>query len=70
MRLALLIKISLWLVVIGIMALVTPNPAWPEWLSRMVLSAGIALGITSIGVRIWESRRGNGAARGKKQQGD
>ena len=60
MRLALLIKISFWLVVIGGIGLVTPNPAWPEWLSRMVLSTGIALAITTVGVQWWNNRRGKG----------
>lgn len=60
MRPALLIKISFWLVVIGGIALVTPNPAWPEWLSRMVLSSGIALAITTLGVQWWKNRRGGG----------
>lgn len=54
---ALLIKVSFWLVVIGLFALITPNPAWPEWLARMVLSTGIALAITSLLVKWWRSRR-------------
>ncbi|MEJ2593424.1 MAG: hypothetical protein P8178_18910 [Candidatus Thiodiazotropha sp.] len=54
---ALLGKVSFWLVVIGVFALVTPQPAWPEWLARMVLSAGVALGITTIGVSLWRRKR-------------
>ncbi len=57
MKTPLLIKISFWLVVIGLFALLTPNPAWPEWLARMTLSTGIALGITTLVVRYRESRR-------------
>lgn len=53
---ALLGKVSFWLIVIGVFALVTPQPAWPEWLARMILSAGVALGLTTIGVALW--RRG------------
>ena len=53
---ALLGKVSFWLIVIGVFALVTPQPAWPEWLARMILSAGVALGLTTIGVAFW--RRG------------
>ena len=45
MRPVLIFKVAFWLVVIGLAALLTPNPAWPEWLARMVLSTGIALGI-------------------------
>ncbi|MCU7853361.1 MAG: hypothetical protein KZQ80_14255 [Candidatus Thiodiazotropha sp. (ex Monitilora ramsayi)] len=54
---ALLGKISFWLIVIGTFALVTPQPAWPEWLSRMVLSTGIALGITTIAVAVWNRKK-------------
>ena len=56
---ALLAKISFWLIIIGSMALLTPEPAWPEWLARMLLSAGVALGVTTIGVLIWQRRGGN-----------
>jgi len=57
MRTSLLIKIAFWLVVIGAFALVTPNPAWPEWLARMTLSTGIALAITTLLVAWYNSRR-------------
>lgn len=57
MRNSLLIKIAFWLVVIGAFALVTPNPAWPEWLARMTISTGIALGITTLLVSWYKSRR-------------
>jgi len=57
MRNSLLIKIAFWLVVIGAFALVTPNPAWPEWLARMTLSTGIALGITTLLVSWYKGRR-------------
>ncbi|MES9945643.1 MAG: hypothetical protein B6D78_04425 [gamma proteobacterium symbiont of Ctena orbiculata] len=59
MKSALLAKISFWLIVIGSMALLTPEPAWPEWLARMLLSAGVALGVTTIGVLIWQRHGGN-----------
>jgi len=57
MRWVLLSKLSFWLVIIGAFALVTPNPAWPEWLARMILAAGVALGITTIGIRWREVKR-------------
>jgi hypothetical protein len=56
---ALLGKVSFWLIAIGSLALLTPQPAWPEWLARMILSAGIALGVTTLGVVLWQKRRGN-----------
>lgn len=56
LKTALLGKVSFWLIVIGGFALISPHPAWPEWLARMVLSSGIALGITAIGVVIWRRK--------------
>lgn len=56
-RFALLIKVSFWLVVIGAFALLAPQPAWPEWLARMVLSTGIALGLTTLVVRFWQLKK-------------
>jgi multisubunit Na+/H+ antiporter MnhC subunit len=51
---ALLTKLSFWLVIIGVFALIAPNPVWPEWLARMTLSAGVALGLVTVGVRLWK----------------
>jgi membrane protein implicated in regulation of membrane protease activity len=59
MRTALLLKISVWLVIIGTAALAAPNPAWPEWASRMVLSTGIALALTIYINRLWKRRSGS-----------
>ena len=44
----LLLKVAFWLVVIGLAALLTPNPAWPEYVARFVLSLGIALGVVAL----------------------
>ncbi len=60
MRDALLAKLSFWLVVIGAFALMTPNPAWPEWLARMVLSTGIALAVTTLIVKYREKKKKSG----------
>ncbi|MEJ2610471.1 MAG: hypothetical protein P8179_10365 [Candidatus Thiodiazotropha sp.] len=54
---ALLGKLAFWLVIVGGMALIVPQPAWPEWLARMVLSTGIALGVTTIGLLAWKKYR-------------
>jgi hypothetical protein len=56
LKTALLGKVSFWLIVIGVFALITPQPAWPEWLARMLISAGIALGLTTLGVSVWRAR--------------
>ena len=66
MRWLLLGKVSIWLIIIGTVALVTPNPAWPEWLARMVLATGFALGLTTVGVRIWKGR-GTGTDQGDRE---
>lgn len=56
MRSSLLIKVAFWLVVIGVFALIAPNPAWPEWLARMTISTGIALAVTTLLVQWYKSR--------------
>ncbi|MEG7523732.1 MAG: hypothetical protein M3H12_11615 [Chromatiales bacterium] len=57
LKTALLGKLSFWLIIIGVFALITPNPAWPEWMARMALSTGIALGLTTIGVGLWNRNK-------------
>ena len=56
-RWVILPKIAFWLIALGSLALIAPNPAWPKWLAQMALATGIALGITTLGVRRYESRR-------------
>lgn len=56
LKAAILTKIAFWMTVLGIFALITPNPAWPEWLARMVLSTGIALGLVTVGLSLWKKR--------------
>lgn len=51
---ALLSKLAFWLIVIGVFALIAPNPAWPEWFARIILSTGIALGLVTIGLALWK----------------
>ena len=48
MHSGLIFKIAFWLIIIGAAALLTPNPAWPEWVARMTLSTGIALAVTAL----------------------
>ena len=57
LKTALLGKLAFWLIVIGTFALITPQPAWPEWLARMVLSTGIALGLTTLLVSFWKKKK-------------
>ena len=57
MHAGLLFKVAFWLVVIGVAALLTPNPAWPEWLARFVLSLGIALGVAALALPLVRCRK-------------
>lgn len=56
MKYPLLIKVSFWMVIIGLAAQLTPNPAWPLWLARLVLAGGVALFVATIFDR-WRSQR-------------
>jgi membrane protein implicated in regulation of membrane protease activity len=57
-----LLKVAFWLVIIGVAALLAPNPAWPEWLARFVLSLGIAVGVAALALPF--------VKRGKKTGGE
>ena len=57
MRPALLIKIALWLILIGAAAQLTPQPAWPSWLAQAVFWAGVALGLGTLLVAAWRADR-------------
>lgn len=48
MHSGLILKIAFWMILIGLAALLAPNPAWPETVARFVLSLGIALGVTGL----------------------
>lgn len=55
-----LFKAAFWLVLVGIAALVAPNPVWPEWLARMSISTGIGLvvaGLAAPAVKRWQANR-------------
>lgn len=69
MRWILLPKIAFWLVVLGVFALLAPNPAWPEWLARMALATGVALGITTLGVRLWDKGKSRGKPADRPHRG-
>ncbi|MFM1892685.1 MAG: hypothetical protein RLZ44_1762 [Pseudomonadota bacterium] len=57
MRYPLLIKIALWLVVIGAAAQLTPNPAWPPAVAQAVFWTGVALGLGALLVAAWRADR-------------
>jgi hypothetical protein len=53
-------KVSFWLVVIGALVLVLPNPAWPRWAGWAALVVGAILGPAALlaGRRAAPPRRG------------
>jgi hypothetical protein len=54
----LLAKLSFWLIIIGVFALIAPNPAWPPLLAKVVLGAGLLL---AAGALIAAALKGRGA---------
>jgi hypothetical protein len=54
----LLAKLSFWLIIIGVFALIAPNPAWPPLLAKVVLGAGVLL---AAGALIAAALKGRGA---------
>ncbi len=53
----LLLKIALWMTVIGAAAQLTPNPAWPETLAQGVFWGGVALGLGTLLAGAWRVDR-------------
>jgi hypothetical protein len=54
----LLAKLSFWLIIIGIFALIAPHPAWPPLLAKVVLGAGL---LVAAGALIAGVLKGRGA---------
>jgi membrane protein implicated in regulation of membrane protease activity len=57
MHIGLAIKVAFWLVIVGLAALLAPNPAWPEWVARIVLSLGVAIVVTAFVVPLIRNRK-------------
>ena len=57
MNIGLAIKVAFWLVLVGMAALLAPNPAWPEWLARMILALGVAVLVTAFVVPLIRNRK-------------
>lgn len=57
MRALLIAKVSFWMIVIGVFALLAPNPAWDPLYAKLVLGGGIALGAGALLLGAWRSRR-------------
>ena len=57
MKTPLLLKIAFWMTVVGLAALLAPNPAWHPDTARFVMSLGIALGITTLLVPFIKRRK-------------
>lgn len=67
MKIGLLIKLAFWLMVVGAVALVTPNPAWPAWAGWSAIVGGavlIPLGLLYGGRRNSRASRARDAGKG------
>ncbi|MCU0935958.1 MAG: hypothetical protein MUF66_07770 [Gammaproteobacteria bacterium] len=67
MKTGMLLKLSFWLMVVGAVALVTPNPAWPAWAGWSAVIGGavvIPLGLLYGGRRASRGGRGRGPEKG------
>jgi Zn-dependent protease len=58
----LLLKVAFWLMVVGAVALVTPNPAWPAWAGWSAIVGGAVL--IPVGL-LYGGRRASRGARGR-----
>lgn len=49
----LLMKAAFWMLIIGAVVLLLPQPAWPRWAGWLALGAGLALvaGSVTLGIR-------------------
>jgi hypothetical protein len=57
MRGALLLKIALWMILVGAVAQLTPNPAWPQALAETVFWLGVTLALGTLLVGAWRADR-------------
>lgn len=54
---AALIKLAFWMTLVGGVAQLTPNPAWPQWLAEGVMWSGIGIGLGMLLYRAWQLDR-------------
>ncbi len=57
MRWMLLAKVAFWMIIIGVVALVTPNPAWPSWVGGTVLGIGILMAVVGAVVSVIKTKQ-------------
>jgi len=50
----LLLKIAFWMIIIGALAQLTPNPAWPEWMSKGMMWTGGGIGLGYLLIKAWQ----------------
>jgi len=54
MHAILLLKIAFWMIIIGGLAQLTPNPAWPEWMSKGIMWTGGGIGLGYLLIKAWQ----------------
>jgi hypothetical protein len=42
------------MIIIGGLAQLTPNPAWPEWMSKGVMWTGVGIGLGYLLIKAWQ----------------
>lgn len=65
MKTSLILKIALWLILLGTAAQLTPNPAWPRALAQGVFWSGVAIGLGVLLLWAWRFDR----ARNQRRRG-
>jgi hypothetical protein len=68
MHAALLLKIALWMTLIGAVAQLTPNPAWPSWLAQAVFWTGVGLTFVLLLRAAWRADQARKQGRNKSSR--
>ncbi len=49
-------RIAVWLIIIGVVSLLVPNPAWPRFVGSGIVVAGIVFGVIALVKRSREKK--------------
>ena len=68
MRAALAWKVALWTTLIGALAQLAPNPAWPVWLAQTVFWSGVGLIFVLLLRTAWQADQARKQRRSKPRR--